>query len=206
MVANRQRESQSDTRGQALSLEGIVAGLILLAAVGFALQVTAVTPLSPSTSSQHVENQLYSSGEGMMDGAGANGALEEAVLYWDSDQERFHGTDLAPFYRGTAPENSFGDALDETFGANIAYNVFVHYETGSDSVATQRIVEQGEPSDHAISVSRTVPLFESSRLVEEDGSRGERLEDVGGNFYAPNANANGGLYNVVEVEVVAWRI
>ena len=195
----------NDERGQAFSLEGIVAGLILLAAVGFALQVTAVTPLSPSTSSQHVENQLQSTGEGMFDTTGTNGALEEAVLYWNPDEEQFHGTGLAGFYRGETPENRFGDALEETFGENIAYNVYVHYTNPvSGSVETQQMIEQGSPSDHAVSVSRAVPLFGSDRFVTEDGSRGAPLSD--GGFYAPELDSGENLYTIVEVEVVAWRI
>ena len=196
-----------DNRGQALSLEGIIAGIILLAAVGFALQVTAVTPLSPSTSSQHVENQLQSTGEGMLDSTAQNGALEEAVLSWDPDAEEFHGTDMAPFHRGSPPENDFGDALRRTFGdRGVAYNVFIHYQTDSDGVETQRLVEQGEPSDHAISATRSIVLSENDRLVREDGTRGERLGDVGGDFYAPPISEGTNTYNILHVEVVAWRI
>nr|WP_267163201.1 hypothetical protein [Halovenus salina] len=81
----------SDDRGQALTLEAVVGAILMLAAIGFALQMTAVTPLSASTSSQHIENQLQSTSEGVLDTAADTGALREAVLYWNETTGEFHG-------------------------------------------------------------------------------------------------------------------
>lgn len=206
----------SDERGQALSFEGIAAAIILLAAVGFALQVTAVTPLSPSTSSQHVENQIQSSGEGVLDSAYESGALQEAVLYWDPVNGTFHGASGdAPHYQGSPPgELVLSETLNRTFGdRSIAYNVFIHYHEPDGGMATQSLIEQGRPSDHAVSASRTLVLFEGDRLVEADGSDGNTLggptAEAEAGFYAPDINELDGdnnVYNVVHVEVVAWRI
>jgi len=206
----------SDERGQALSFEGITAAIILLAAVGFALQVTAVTPLSPSTSSQHVENQIQSSGEGALDSAYESGTLQEAVLFWDPDEEVFHeSSDELPHYQGSPPDAlAISETLNRTFATeSIAYNVFIHYHT-SDGMSTQQLIEQGRPSDHAVSASRTLVLFEDDHLVEADGSRDTVTlgsltgdPDAGPSFYAPNVDDQGNnVYNIVHVEVVAWRI
>jgi len=48
-------------------------------------------------------------------------------------------------------------------------------------------------------------VHESDRLVEADGSEGPRLGDPGTGFFAPNLDSES-LYNVLHVEVVAWRI
>jgi len=193
-------------RGQALTLEGVTAAVLLLAAIGFALQVTAVTPLSPSTSSQHVENQLEASSDGLLTSAAENGTLEEAVLYWDPDEDEFHGSGDAPFYRSGAPPNDFGDELERSFGSrNVAYNVFVYYQTFNGDVQSQQMVSQGRPSDHAVSASQIVTLVDSDRLVQSDGSPGDRVDET--SFYIPDATlTEDGLYNVARVEVVAWRI
>jgi hypothetical protein len=195
-------------RGQALSFEGIAASIILLAAVGFALQVTAVTPLSPSTSSQHVENQIQSSAEGALDSAGHHGVLAESVLFWDDDADTFHNSsNAAQQYQGAPPDNfPLSDTLNRSFSTrNIAYNVYVHYHRG-DGMETQRLVEQGRPSDHAVSASRSLVLHDSDRLVEANGSAGDQLGASSTEFYAPNLDASENLYNIVHVEVVAWRI
>lgn len=198
----------ADTRGQALSLEGISAAIILLAAVGFALQVTAVTPLSPSTSSQHVENQIESTADGALDSAAERGTLAESVLSWDDGQGAFHNaTEGVSHYQGAPPGVlALSETLNRTFGdRNIAYNIYIDYHT-DDGMETQRLVEQGRPSDHAVSASRTIVVHESDHLVAADGSEGSRLGALSTNFYAPNINSSQNLYNVFHVEVVAWRI
>jgi len=203
----------TDERGQALSFEGITAAIILLAAVGFALQVTAVTPLSPSTSSQHVENQIQASAEGALDSAYEHGALQEAVLYWNTTEDGgFHGTGAETLhYQGSPPDGlAISETLNRTFGErSIAYNVRIQYHT-EDGMSTQQLIEQGRPSDHAVSASRTLVLFEDDRLVEADGSRsdvalGDLAGDLNAEFYASDTDDTS-VYNVIHVEVVAWRI
>ncbi len=175
---------------------------MILVAVAFALQMTAVTPLSASTSSQHLENQLQKTGDGMLASADKNGALKEAVLDWNSTNESFVGAEDVDFHRSGSPPNAFGDALEDTYGdRNIAYNVIVHYHTASGGLDQQVMVDQGDPSDHAVSASRTISLSHDDELTD-----GTPLADA--NFYAPDAAVENDrpLYNLVRVEVVAWRI
>lgn len=197
-------------RGQALTLEAVTAGLLLLAAVGFALQMTAVTPLSASTSSQHLENQLESTGEGLLASTAETGSLKTAVLYWNETRGFHNNTGEESYYWSGDPPNEFGAALNETYGdRNIAYNVIVHYQTADGSMERQRMVYQGEPSDHAVSASQTITLVDDDRLVDYDGSLGPELW-TNNDFYAPDAGTEATddrpLYNVVRVEVIAWRI
>lgn len=99
-------------RAQVHTLESIVAGLLLMASVVFALQMTAVTPLSASTSSQHIENQQQASAEGVLAAAAESGALRRAVLYWDEQEGTFNGTTDGTAYTVNAPPNDFGTMLD----------------------------------------------------------------------------------------------
>jgi len=191
-------------RGQALTLEAVTAGILLLLAVGFALQMTAVTPLSASTSSQHLENQLEASGQGALAGTAETGSLKAAVLYWNETESEFQGTNSAQYYRAGDPDNDFGDTLQRAFGnRSIAYNVVVHYQSPGGGMESQRMVYQGDPSDHAVSASRTVTLLDSDNLTAGDDRPELRHSD---SFYVPDMAPGRSLYNLVRVEVVAWRI
>lgn len=193
-------------RGQALTLESITASILLLAALGFALQMTAVTPLSASTSSQHLENQLQSTGEGVLTSTAETGTLEDAVLYWNSSELTFHNSGERSFYQQGNPDNRLGVILNETYGErNIAYNVIIHYQTATGETRTKQMVRQGEPSDHAVSASISLTLTDNDKLVLENGTEGQALGDTSA-FYAPDAAPDRPLYNVIRIEVVAWRI
>ena len=118
-------------RGQAYALEAIVTSLILLSGLVFALQATAVTPLSASTSSQHIENQQAATAEGVLATAADDGSLRVAVLNWDDGDGEFHGSDAdRSYYTNTAPENGFGDLLSRALGiaspGDGADHVFAH--------------------------------------------------------------------------------
>lgn len=182
-----------------MTLEAVTSALLLLVAVGFALQMTAVTPLSASTSSQHLENQLQKSSEGVLGSTADNGSLKDTVLEWNETEQRFVGADSVSYYRGSPPDNEFGDALQRAYtNRNVAYNVIVHYHTVDGTVDQQVLIDQGDPSDHAVSASRTLTLRDSDTL--SDGTPLSAAE-----FYAPDID-DGPMYNMVRVEVVAWRI
>jgi hypothetical protein len=193
-------------RGQVHTLEGVVAAVLILASVVFALQMTSVTPLSASTSSQHIENQQQATAEGVLASAADSGALKRAVLFWDETNNSFHDARDGRFYTRKAPPNELGHLLDRAFGARgIAYNVWASYQAG-DGNATRRqeIVFVGAPSDNAVETTRTVVLTDDDRLVHETGKvNGSRLSQA--DFYTPDI-ASGSVYNVVSVEVVVWRI
>ncbi|MFB6085134.1 MAG: hypothetical protein ABEJ94_12910 [Halorientalis sp.] len=189
-------------RGQVHTLEAIVAGLLLLSSVVFALQMTAVTPLSASTSSQHIENQLEATAEGVLATAARNGSLRQTVLYWNSTESKFYGATASGFYTRRLP-TSLGRRLQRTFGdRGIAYNVYVtYYKAGRPQ--RKPILYRGEPTDNAVSAGKTVVIANDTRLLNEDMTRGPRVNSS--NFYADD-NGAGPLFDVVRVEVVVWRI
>ena len=213
-------------RGQAHTLEGIIAGLVLLSGLVFALQATAVTPLSASTSSQHIENQLEASAEGVLATAANNSSrdpssLKNATLLWgDSDSDgddEFRGADNEDFYTSDVPSNRFGDLLNQSFNrSGIAYNVYVVYQQSDGRRVRQRMIYRGEPSDNAVTASRLVSLYDDDVLYHNtdgdgvaeptgtDGTTHTTIEES--NFYAPDVASGNSIYNVLEVEVVVWRM
>lgn len=201
-----------DQRGQAYTLEAVVAAIVLLTAVSFALQVTIVTPLSASTSSQHIEGQQRSVAQGVLASAAEDGSLKGAVLYRNATNDEFHDATTQGFYTDTPPEIEFGQKLEQAFNQEgIAYNVIVRYQTTNNEINSEEMVLQGTPSDNAVSATWTLSLRNDDHLIDADGSQNETtVSEI--DFYISNGPANNagteghGLYNVVTVEVVAWRI
>jgi hypothetical protein len=204
------RRDRGDARGQAHTLEAVSAALILLASIVFALQVTAVTPLSASTSNQHIENQQGAVADGALAAAAESGALERAVLFWNATGERFYDAGTERYYVGELPPNQFGALLEESFGdSGVAVNVYLRYSTTSGTERRDRLVYQGEPSDNAAVASRLVTLYDDAVLyadADSDGVATATGTSIAGNFYAADLEPGSGVYTVVQVEVVVWRM
>jgi hypothetical protein len=191
-------------RGQAHTLEATVAALLMLSSVIFALQVTAVTPLSASTSSQHIENQQQSSAQGVLTAAANADALKPAILYWDNGDTEYHNTGSIRFYTSGPPDNRFGGMLQRAFGDNgIAYNVNFIAESRTDP---RQYIYSGVPSDNAVSATHTVTLNNDDVLYDDDEQPTDnRLGDSGTGFWIDMGDG-GPEYETVQVEVVVWRI
>lgn len=195
----------SDDRGQAHTLEGIAAALLVLSSVVFALQVTAVTPLTASTASQHVETQYRGASQGVLASAADEDLLRPTLLYWDGTNATFHDTTIEGYYVDGGPPTAFGTFLEDTYDeAGVAYNVDLTYVAADGSLRQRELVHGGEPSDTAVTATRTVALYDSDRLRTRTHERSnETISDVA--YFAPDAY-DGHLYNVVVVEVTVWRM
>ena len=199
-------------RGQAHTLEAVVAGLLLLVSIGVALQMTAVTPLSASTSSQHLENQLEQTSKGVLASAAANDELKAAVLYWNETEGSFHNTSGEYYYTEAPPQNlSFGRTLNQTLDErNVAYNVYIVFETRDGGRNRRRMIYRGEPSEHAVTASHALTLTDDDKLRDASGDVTDTdllAANTNSSFYIPDSTGNTtGIYNHVRVEVVAWRI
>lgn len=171
--------------------------------------MTVVTPLSASTSSQHIENQLLAVSNGVLATGAEAGALTEAVRYWNDTSGGYHGTSDLGYYTNAPPDNTFGAMLNRSFDQEgVAYNVNVQYQTRNGAVAEQRMVYRGEPSEHAVVTTRTLALHGTDPLLASDGTTQPRTVANATRFFVPDASKNptGSVYNVVRIEVVAWRI
>ncbi|WP_066415150.1 DUF7288 family protein [Halorubrum aethiopicum] len=213
------RPTGSDDRGQAHTLEAFVAAILLVAGLTFALQATAVTPLSASTSNQHIENQQRAAATGLLETSAANGDLREAVLDWHPGNATVSpgfdpSTEERAYYTRGGPPNAFGDALDRTFlDRRIAFNVYVQYHVDpvtadGTPVKRQVMVDMGTPSDNAVTASQSIAVSNDTTLTA-DGFEGRTLEAVAADpdaeFYAPPVD-DGPTYNVLEVYIVVWRM
>ncbi|WP_435069575.1 DUF7288 family protein [Haloplanus sp. C73] len=196
-------------RAQAHTLEAITASIVILASVVFALQVTAVTPLSASTSSQHIENQQQASAAGVLDAARETGDLDTAIAYWDDTNGSLHGIS-AGAYTSDADVNrtAFGAMLLDTFESRgVAFNVYFTYTTDTGTLVSRSFIYRGEPSDNAATASTTVALYDDHPLYDADGHPTDTTVNESASYatYVP-PDSDTGLYNTVRVEVVVWRM
>lgn len=202
------RDSQPETgrdRGQAHVLEGIAAAMLVLTSVIFALQVTAVTPLTASTANQHLQTQSAGTASGLLAAADERGTLRETVLYWNETGNQFHDSGDAATYADTVP-TEFGSTLEAAFREQgMVYNVNLLYLTADRTQRERQLVHQGDPSDHAESVTRTVVLYDDDRLRYANETASNRTVSEAASYVARDIS-EGPLYNVVRVEVVVWRV
>jgi len=181
-------------RGQAHTLEAFTAAMLVLGGVAFALQATAVTPLSASTSNQYIENQHRKLASDVLTTTASNGSLGRAVALTNGTKT-FHGP----------PPNDFGYALSAAFGSRtIAYNVDVQYLRPDDTPLKRvRMVYMGTPSDNAVAATYHLTLYDDTPVP----GTGETIETRYSPYpFATDADTDGPLYNVVEVRLIVWRI
>ncbi|MFB6094459.1 MAG: hypothetical protein ABEJ77_05925 [Halanaeroarchaeum sp.] len=189
-------------RGQAHTLEGVAAAVLVLSAILIALQMTAVTPLSTGTAAQNVRTQYDRATTGVLAIAADRGAIRPTLLYWNESRSAFHGT--TAYYVARPSPTAFGDLLESTFGdRGVAYNVVLTYVTTDGDLGKRRLVYHGEPTDAAVTTRRTVVLYDTDRLLSDTGvETATTLAET--SYFAPDAHP-GHLYNVVTVEVTVWR-
>ena len=189
-------------RGQIYTLEAVIAAVLLVSSLVFALQVTAVTTLSASTSNQHIENQQRASASGVLTAAEEAGVLQDAVLFWNDSAEKYHDAGQLGYYTSDYPPNEFGNITERAFaGRGLAVNVLVY--PGDNEDAT-RLVYRGEPSDNAVSASRAVTIYDDDELTAPGPSPKANASSF--DEAVPKDSTGNNVYNVVRVEVTVWRM
>ncbi|MGQ3327697.1 MULTISPECIES: DUF7288 family protein [Halorubrum] len=195
-----------DDRGQAHTLEAFAAAILIVAGLTFALQATAVTPLSASTSNQHLENQQRAVATDLLETSAANGDLEAALLRWDPESESFRADGSSGPFTAGGPPNAFGEALNRTFGERrIAFNVELRH--GRWYKESTRLVYMGSPSDNAVTATRTVVLTDDANLTMpayEETTLRQVAANASQKFYLEDPDSRP-IYRV-EVRMAVWQL
>lgn len=206
MTGERPDGNRNERRGQAHTLEGVVAALLMLAGVVIALQVLVVTPLASSAASQHVGNQLQGTTQGLVASAQDDGQLRPTLLYWNGSAGSFHDTGANGVYVSSGPPTTFVGRLNTTFGNDAAFNVVLHFLGPDGDRRTRLLVRSGTPAENAVAVTRTVTLYDDDSLLAADRSRTATTLGGADTYFAPDVAPEQPTYNVVEVEVVVWQM
>jgi hypothetical protein len=211
-----------DDRGQAFTLEGFVGSIVVLSAVLFALQATVITPTTGGQVSDSTRAQLSTEASDLMTTLSDDPQHDfvTAISYWDATDQTFAGAvdESSGYGSDGPPPEMFDGAFEETFTENgYTYNLVLHYRggnvsditDGSDSLA---LVYRGPPAPDAVSVSRTVTLFDNATLDQDVNDDGRQLWEYDtdpsdgdeGYFPIPDAAPGSPIYNVVEVRLTVW--
>lgn len=205
----KRRNPTLSINGQAFTLEGVVASMLIISvALIFSLQITAITPLSASTSSQHIENQQAELAQGTLETA-TRDELAQMLLYWNASGGQFHNSDADGLYRVNPPANAefaqrFEDVLiQKGIGVNIELTYYNNATTYADTTTTY--FSSGKPSDNAYTVERRVPIYEDDPIYDASGNpTGQNVTET--NLYIDNVYEDSELYNIVVIRMTVWRI
>lgn len=195
-----------DRRGQAYTLEGLVAAVLVVASVILGLQAVDVAPWTAGPSDETIET-LRMQGDDALAVAADSGMLRRAVTCLDGSEPE------ADAYR--RDHNASAAALGPLLNGSLAsrgysYSVFLTYRNGSstEEVFVHPESEQS-PRNGVVTVSRRVVLYDSMQArtgpdCEPTGrTLGERNRSADG-IYVSDEYPDSPIYNVVEVRVEAW--
>ncbi len=195
-----------DEKAQLHTLEGIAAATLLLTVIIYAIDATSMTPLTSSTSNAHVETELATLGQDILNtldyaDPGYDSKLKNDIKRWNGKVYIWNGTaymekDNASFPQNKLSNNDLAEILKAVLVRQaIAHNVELKYLVLIDNItmpASSYLIYGGDPSDNAVIVSR--------RIVLHDGDINDTnnpIEDID-----PATN----LYNIVDVKLILWRM
>ncbi|MFW5905802.1 MAG: DUF7288 family protein [Halodesulfurarchaeum sp.] len=208
--------NDSNDRAQAFTLEGFIGGLLVLAAVLFALQATVFTPNTSGATSPETQLALERQAEDVLRSTATaeEKDLSYYVRYWDVTELTFAGAKNPEVGYGSAgPPGPLGDRLYDAFGQRgHSYNLVVTYQADHpNATESVRMVYQGDPPSSAVVATYTITLYDGQTLTGPDTGYAKLTEfnatDVGGGegyYPIPDAAPNSSVYNVVEVRLVVW--
>ncbi len=185
-----------DEKGQMHTLEGVAAATIMLLVIVYAIDATSMTPLTSSTANVHVETELQVLGQdilGALDYAepGYNSKLKNDVLRWNGSEYTWNGIKYTDTGNVNNLTNNLTIILNSTLiPQGIAHSVELTYlNNNGNSLFTQRMIYNGNPSDNAVIVSRKIVLHNSDNP--------NTFNDID-----PSTD----LYNIVDVKLILWRM
>lgn len=204
------------TRGQAFTLEGLTAGLVLVTAVLFAVQSVAVTPTTGGAVDERAQSNTRAEAQDVLATVANNETfgLSELVRYWSPDAMTYQGA-INPRigYGSRQPPGELGTLLNQVFTRHgETYNLDVVYQRRNVSNGTESVtmVYRGEPSDDAVTVSQTVTLYDNQTLTAPSSAQQAlRFYDTNAtnsraSYYPVPDAVDGAVYNVVEVRLTVW--
>lgn len=213
-MGNKQRDNATN-RGQAHTTEAVVASVLIILTLLFALQTTTVTPFSSTTTDKHLENQERETVGNAIEIAHSNGDLKQTLLNWNgsdttNEEAGFAGRENpneSSYYTNMDADTAFIDQLSDSIDTTqTAYNIdLVYYNHTNDAEQTQRLLRTGSPSDNVITVRRPILLHDTDTLTTDQST--ELEETNNDEFYINDLHSSDSTatYNYVEVEVIVWR-
>lgn len=193
-----------DDKAQLHTLEGVAAATVMLLVIVYALDSTAMTPLTSSTANVHAETELQVLGQDVLSALdyaepGYNSKLKNDVLNWDGSTYIWTASNYSKIYIGQVNnsnklDNNLTKILNNTFvRQGIAHNVVLTFLDNLTLLpSSQKVIYNGDPSDNAVIVSRKIVLHSSDTI-----NPGNPIKNI---------DNSTDLYNIVDVKLILWRM
>lgn len=194
-----------DDKAQLHTLEGVAASALMLIVIIYAIDATSLTPLSSSTTNVHVESELVTQGQDILNTLdyaepGDLSDLKKNVINWDGKQYQWNGTKYVEDGNET---NIFSNNLTSTLTTtlinrgiahelDVSYLITVYNNTYVSEPET--IVYAGVPSDNAVIVSKKIVLQNGDIPYVTSSNPIKDIDDVSNN-----------MWNIIDVKLVLWR-
>ncbi|AFV23732.1 hypothetical protein Mpsy_1525 [Methanolobus psychrophilus R15] len=197
-------KSEKGTHAQMHTLEAIMASIIMFAIIVFTVQATSLTPLTSSTANAHIEAQLQTMGQDILNALsyssyGQDSDLKIDILNWDGEQYVWNGV----VYRTVkTPQHELqSSSLAQTLEfiavrRGIAHNVHFSWINEDGVAVSRRYIYNGDPSNNAVVISKRVHLSDT-----DVGNAADFMARTG----IPDADPTG-FYNIVNVKMTLWRM
>ncbi|WP_094227894.1 DUF7288 family protein [Methanolobus psychrotolerans] len=194
-----------DTRAQMHTLEAVMAALIMLGVIVFTVEATSLTPLTSSTANAHIEAQLQTMGQDMLNTLsyapyGHDSDLKNDVRNWEGKEYVWNGT--AYQSRDNNKTKLVNSSFEEIFlfvaiPRGIAHNVHFTWINDDGVTVASPYIYNGDPSDNAVIISKKVALSD-----HEVGNTTQFITNTG----IPDADISSDFYNIVNVKMTLWRM
>jgi hypothetical protein len=193
-----------DPHAQMHTLEAIIASLIMVGIIIFTVQATSLTPLTSSTANAHIEAQLQTMGQDMLNALsysayGQNSNLTNDILKWNGEQYVWNGTTYRTVRNPSSElqDSSLAQTLEFiAVKRGIAHNVHFSWVDEEGVTMSRRYIYNGDPSNNAVVISKRVQLsdFDVGNTTEFAARSG-----------IPDADPTD-FYNIVNVKMTLWRM
>jgi len=201
----------STSRGQAFTVEAILASLIIVGTLVVISQTAAVAPLQSETQSQTAQQEAATLSSDFLETSAEVETLDEALLQWDPNQRTFDGTEEEyDHYQVPPTDIAFGKAISEVFTShNYLVNVDLVW-TAPHGTETQRYLHMGTPDKNAVTTSHTVTLMTDDTVSYTRGGTSQSMtlqavaESESAEFFARPSPQGRATYQSVSVQMTVW--
>jgi hypothetical protein len=195
----------SDAKAQMHTLEAVMAALIMVGVIVFAVEATSLTPLTSSTANAHIEAQMQTMGQDMLNALsyapyGHDSALKNDVTNWDGTEYVWNGTayESRISTNATLTNSNIADTFAFiTIPRGIAHNIHFTWINEEGVSIARPYIYNGDPSDNAVIVSKKVVLSDN-----EVGNVSSFATNTG----IPDIDNSTAFYNIVNVKMTLWRM
>ena len=178
-------QPSADDRGQAFTLEGFIAAMVVVTAVLFALQSVVITPTTGGAVDRSAQAQSEQQLKDALTVAEHGDELSNLTRYWDNESQEWYNASGAGEGAYDSPQFSnqskFGEILDtyivEERGNSYNVEFIAHSDSGDWPKDENIVVMGGGTADGVISASYTVTLYDNQSMTQPGSNDDQEFEE-----------------------------